>query len=164
MLQWAETGESMLDTPLMTQPYSLVGGDVVGQWVADRACDGKYYAPLSQAIGLMRGERIVAGAIFNNWNQCSIQLHMAIERLNRQFLGVLAWYAFVQLGAQKVIAPVADDNHKSQRALRHAGFELESVITNAQPTGDILYFTMTPEQCSFLTEPYFSRLESYNGR
>jgi len=153
----------MLDTPLMTQPYVLVGGDGVGQWVADRACDGKYYAPLSQAIGLMRGERIVAGAVFNHWNQHSIQLHMAIERMNREFLAALAWYAFIQLGVRKVIAPVAQDNNKSKRVLHHAGFELEAVLTDAQPTGDLLLFTMTPEQCPFLTEPYLARWETRYG-
>ena len=166
MLHSAQIGVAMLEIPrpLMSQSYEIVGGDEVGQWVADRACDGKYSAPLSEAIGLMRGERIIAGAIFNNWNQSSVQLHMAIERLNRDFLALLAWYAFEQLNVTKVIAPVSSQNIKSQRAVCHAGFNLEAVITDAHPDGDLMFFTMTAMQCPFLTNHYSSRLESYYGR
>lgn len=144
--------------------YDLFCGHDVGQWVANLACEGRYDPKTSVSIGLLRGDRIVAGAIFNNWNEQSVQLHMAVERMNRTFLAMLAWYAFCQLNAQKVIAPVSSANIKSRGVLFHAGFTLEATLVNAHPLGDLLLYTMTPEQCRFLADPFLSRLESYYGR
>ncbi len=154
---------SMLDpalhpTPLVIpQPYTLLSGHEVGQWVADRACEGRYDAKTSVSIGLLRGERIIAGAIFNNWNHASVQLHMAIERMNRQFLIALAHYAFIQLAANVVVAPVSSANDKSQHALEHAGFKLEACITAGHPDGDLLLYVLPFHACRFLNASYFSR-------
>lgn len=139
-------------------------GDAVGQWVADRACDGRFYAPLSLCIGLMRGERLVAGAIFDHYNHRSIHLHMAIERLTPTFLSALAHYAFDVAGVETVIAPVTAVNRRSRRAVEHAGFTLEATLKNIHPSGDVLYYTLHRDACPFSTSVYTSRLESYYGR
>lgn len=151
-------------SPVIPQPYTLVMGDAVGQWVADRACDGRYYAPLSVSIGLMRGERLIAGAIFDNYNHRSIHLHMAIERLTPTFLSALAHYAFDLAGVETVIAPVTAVNLRSRRAVEHAGFTLAATLENIHPTGDVLYYTLHRDACIFYTHSYQSRLESYYGR
>ena len=151
---------------LAKQSYTIiVSDDAVSQWVAERACDGHYDSKTSVSIGLLRGERIVAGAIFNNYNHQSIQLHMAIERMNRAFLAMLAWYAFDCAKAHKVIAPVSASNVRSSRVLEHAGVEFEAVLANAcRDTSDLHLYTMTRMYCPFLDPSYISRLESYYGR
>lgn len=154
----------MSTTPLVAQPYTLLSSHEVGQWVADRACEGRYDTKTSVSIGLLRGERIIAGAIFNNWNHASVQLHMAIERMNRTFLSALAHYAFIQLGANVVIAPVSSANWKSRHALEHAGFLLDAEILDAHPDGHLQLYTLPITRCRFLTAPYFTRLESHHGR
>ncbi len=148
----------------MRSLYSVTDGDAIGQWVADRACDGRYDPSTSVSIGLLRGERIVAGAIFNNWNRASVQLHMAIERMNRTFLAALARYAFIQLRVNVVIAPVSSINYRSQHALTAAGFRLDAEIHGAHPDGDLLLYTLTPDRCRFLSQPFTSRLEPCYGR
>jgi len=155
---------TVAESSLLTQPYTIVTGDAVGQWVADRACDGRFYAPLSSCMGLMRGERLVAGAIFDHYNHRSIHLHMAIERLTPTFLSALAHYAFDVAGVETVIAPVTAVNRRSRRAVEHAGFTLEATLKNIHPTGDVLYYTLHRDACPFSTSAYTSRLESYYGR
>ena len=57
---------------------NIVSGPVVGHWVASKH-GGNYAESTSQAIGLERDGKIVAGVIYENWNRQSIVCHIAIE-------------------------------------------------------------------------------------
>ncbi len=134
--------------------YELVHGRWVGDWVAKQM--GSLYSPLqSEAIGLTRDHELVAGIIYEDWNRKSVVCHIAIRgRITPEFLYVISSYAFDQLGVFKIIAPAHSDNHRSLTMLKKMGFIQEGTITDAQPEGDILIFTMTRGQCKYLGERY----------
>lgn len=133
----------------------IIDGIRAGQWVADRAAGGVFSPELQTAIADQRKGRILAGLIFENWNMRSIVVHLAAEgRLTRNLLWFASYYAFVQLGVYKMIAPVNDDNHRMTGMLRKMGFREECRISEAQPNGDVLIFTLTRQNCRFLEERY----------
>ena len=85
----------------------------------------------------------------------SLVCHLAIRgRASRGFYGAIFDYPFGQIHARKIIAPVNSDNLRMVRLARHMGFAEEARLRDAQPNGDIILYTMTPEQCRFLGERY----------
>lgn len=137
--------------------YELVSGRYVGEWVAAQI-EGAYGYGCSQAIGLAQNGKLVAGIIYEDWNGKSVVCHLAIHgRITREWLHVISRYAFDQLGVHKIIAPAYSDNHQSLAMLKKMGFIEEGRIRDAQPSGDILIFTMTKQQCPYLSERYHGK-------
>lgn len=131
-------------------PFEIVAGEWPGKWTAQRV-NGQYHASDSAALGLCRMGELVAGVIYENWNRRSITCHIAIEGcVTRAFLHKICDYPFSQLGAEKVIAVVAEGNAKSLRFVRHFGFIEEARIAGAHPTGALIVMTMTRQQCRFV--------------
>jgi hypothetical protein len=133
-------------------------GHEVGQWVAARNHQ-MYHEANSQSIGLEKDGKIVAGVIYENWNGQSIVCHIAIlGNLTPTFVAKIFDYAFRQLAVHKVIAPIASINSESIRLVTHMGFKEEAKIKDAHPSGDIVVFTMTKNECRFLGEKYGKKL------
>lgn len=129
--------------------WHLVSSPEVGHWVAAQT-GGDYDEKKSQAIGFVRDDKLIAGFIYEKWNGQSVFCHLAIKgKINRTFLKVSMGYAFEGIGAKKIIGTVLSSNVKSIKAAKTLGFVQEACITNAAPTGDVLFFTMTAEQCRF---------------
>lgn len=138
----------------------LAFGPEVGHWTASRI-DGQYFEANSQAIGLKKDGRIVAGVIYEHWNGKSVVCHMAVEgRLNRNFLWIIFDYAYNVCCVEKIILPVASSNLKSIKLVLNMGFEEEARLTNAHPTGDLVFFTMKRTDCRFLGVRY-GKVESF---
>lgn len=134
--------------------WSIAHGAEVGHWVAPRVA-GQYHAEMSEAIGLVREGKIVAGVIYENWNGASIVTHIAIEgRLSPGYLFAIYHYPFVQCGVRKIIAPVSAGNTKSVAMCLNMGFIIEARIADATPDGDLLMLTMTADKCRFLGDRY----------
>lgn len=127
----------------------IVFGSPVGHWVASQMY-GMYAEGQSQAIGLERNGKLVAGVIYEDWNHRSIVCHIAAIRLTREFLQEACGYAFNVCGVNKIIAPVDSDNEKARRFVQKMGFVLEATIRDATARGDFLLFTMTRQQCRYL--------------
>jgi hypothetical protein len=126
----------------------------VGHWVADRLETG-FFVGRSAALGLVRGDQIVAGVIYENWNYSSITAHMVVEgRLNRSFLSAIFDYAYNTCGVQKVICPVYSDNDRSRKLVEKMGFAEEARLSDCQPNGDIVVYTLKRVDCRFLEDRY----------
>ncbi len=137
----------------------IVFGDSVGHWVSDRV-NGQFFAAASQAIGLERDDKIVAGVIYENWNKVSIWCHIAIEgRLTKQYLWTIFNYPFIQIGAKKIIVPVSSENEKSLSLVGNMGFVEEARIRDARPDGDMVFLVMDKAKCRFL-EPRYEQRQS----
>jgi RimJ/RimL family protein N-acetyltransferase len=133
-------------------------GHEVGHWVAARNFQ-KYFEANSQAIGWEKDGKIVAGVIYEDWNGQSIVCHIAIMgNITPTFLAKIFDYPFRQLDAHKIIAPVASINSESIGLVINMGFKEEAKIKEAHPSGDIVIFTMTKQECRFLGEKYGKRL------
>lgn len=132
----------------------LVTGPVAGAWVAAQI-NGSYSAGHSEAIGLMHGDRMVAGVLYEQWNGRSIVAHIAVSgRITRAFLAAIFDYPFRVAAVHKIICPIPADNVRSVALATNMGFHEEARLTDAAPTGDVLLYTLTKSNCRFLGDRY----------
>lgn len=124
----------------------------IGQWVCARV-GGRFDPSMATAIGLEKDGVLVAGVMFDNFNGRSISMHVAGEGghwMTREYARACFGYAFNQLKVNKVIGLVDSSNQAARRYDEHLGFQLEATITGAGKVGDMLIFSMTPEQCRWI--------------
>lgn len=134
--------------------WNIISGQIVGDWVAKRIRGG-YFAERSQAIGLEKNTDLVAGVIYENWNQRSIVCHIAIEeRITPTFLGTIFHYPYNVCQVEKIIVPVGADNEGSKRLVEKMGFAEEARIKDACVEGDLIFYTLLRDKCKFLGERY----------
>jgi RimJ/RimL family protein N-acetyltransferase len=134
--------------------HLIVSNESVGHWVAEKLGSG-YFAACSNAIGLMKDNKLIAGVIYENWNRRSIMCHIAIEgRLTRLYVGAIFNYAFNVCNVEKIIVPVESHNLKSIKLIENMGFTEEGRIKDSQPNGDIILYTMAKGDCRFLGDRY----------
>jgi RimJ/RimL family protein N-acetyltransferase len=130
--------------------WHIAQGPSIGHWVAERI-KGAYFEAKSSAIGLLKDEEIVAGVIYENWNGRTITCHIAIEtRLTKSYLKAIFDYPFNICQVEKIIVPVAQNNHKSLKLVKNMGFNEEARIKDATPEGDMIFLTLEREKCRFL--------------
>lgn len=143
---------------------TITNGAHVVAWVAKRLRG--QFAPTAVGIGL--GDPLVAGVIYENWNHRSVTCHIAIEgRMTPAYLAAIFHYPFKYLGVDKIICPVSEGNDESRALVENMGFTEEARISAAHPEGDMVIYTMTPDQCRFIGERYERRLmirETSNGQ
>lgn len=148
------------------KPVNIVCGpiwnDVLGYWIANRT-GGQYIPGRSQQIGSLNSEgKVRAVSQFSDCNGRSMLLHCAGEGpnwLTREFIFFTFHYAFVQIEVEKLISPVESGNIASRRFVRRMGFSLEATLKDCAPSGDLLLYTMSRNQCRWLTS-----LRDYNGK
>lgn len=128
----------------------------VGRWVCART-GGQYVGGESQAIGVLdSNDSLVAGVLYDHFNGRSIAMHVAGEGgswITRELLRAAFAYPFRQLGVNKVLGFVDSTNKEAQRLDEHLGFQLEAVLKDAGPQGDLLLYSMRAEQCRYLETP-----------
>ena len=128
----------------------IAKGPAIGHWVAKRV-DGGYFEERSQAIGLCKDDEIIAGVIYENWNQASIVCHIAIEgRMTKGYLKAIFAYPFEFCKVKKIIVPVSSTHAKSLKLVTKMGFVEEARVKDAAPDGDIIFLTLAREKCRFL--------------
>lgn len=132
--------------------------DVIGPWVSERAGLPPYKHGSASAIGRLKGGKIVAGVLYEDFNGANVVCHIAGEGknwLNRRFLSIIFDYPFNQLGVKRITGYVLATNKAAQRLDEHLGFEREFVMKDAHPEGDVIGYVMTREKCRWLKElPY----------
>lgn len=134
--------------------WNIISDELVGHWVAERLGSG-YFASRSNAIGLVKDDKLIAGVMYENWNGRSIICHIAVEgRLTRRYLGAIFDYAYNVCNVEKIIVPVESHNLKSAKLIENMGFTEEGRIKDCQPEGDTILYTMTKGNCRFLGDRY----------
>lgn len=130
---------------------------IVGPWIAQQT--RMIWKPEGvESIGWESNGELVAGVWYEDWNPQSITTHIAIAGpITKTFLSVIFDYPFVQLGVQKIIAPVLEDNLESIKLVTKMGFTEEARLHNVHPTGDMLFFVMNKVDCKYLGERYGKR-------
>ena len=133
----------------------IVVSHAVGEWVCQQM--GATYNPdACVAIGRVDGDRVIGGVVYDDYNGSSICMHCAGEGgwLTKELLRAVFGYPFTQLKVKKVIGFVDSTNKAAMRLNEHLGFTLEAKVQDGTATGDLLIYTMTPEQCRFLGGRY----------
>lgn len=128
----------------------IVGDDErIGKWVAERT-DGQYREG-GKCIGLEQDGKLIAGVLYDSYNGASICMHVAIEgRLNKELLWFAFYYPFEQLKVNVIIGIVPEGNMKARKFDEHLGFRLKVRIPDADPSGDLLIYTMHKHECRWL--------------
>lgn len=125
--------------------------DRVGSWVLERT--GGQWKGESVTIGLEEDGKLVAGALYEDFNGANINIALAGEGrnwLNREFLWFTCYYPFEQLKVRRVTALVASSNETSINFCQHIGFVREATLEQAHPSGDLIVFRMFREDCKWL--------------
>ena len=138
--------------------WHITSGPDVGEWVCMHT-GGGYHAERSNAIGLRKGEELVCGVVYENWNGRSIMCHIAfMDRLTPAYLAAVFDYPFNVCGVDKIIAPIGSKNVKALKVVSKMGFTEEARIKNADTDGDIVFLTMTRDACRFLGHRYGQKI------
>ena len=140
--------------------WHITTGPEVGQWVCEHT-GGGYHAERSTAIGLKKGEKMVCGVIYENWNGRSIVCHIAfMDRMTPTYLAAVYDYPFNVCGVDKIIAQIVSSNTKAIKLVQKMGFTEEARIKNADTSGDIVFLTLTRDACRFLGDRYGQKISS----
>jgi hypothetical protein len=133
----------------------LVGHEeVFGPWLMDRI-SGQWIPGRGSVIGLWEdGIGPIAACLYESCNGASILGHLAgVGRkwMNREFLWYCFHYPFEELKVNKILGLVESDNLEARKLDEHLGFRLEATLENAAPNGDLLIYSMTKDQCKWLS-------------
>ena len=126
----------------------------IGDWMAQEL--NMIFTPeKSSCIGLIKDGKLVAGVWYEDYTKASIMTHIVIKSaINREFLYTIFHYPFVQLGVEKLIGPVKSTNHEAIKFDIKLGFKEEARLLGVFPDADLLFFTMSKDDCRFLGEKY----------
>ena len=127
---------------------------IVGPWIAKQT--QMIWKPEgAQTIGLAKDGELVAGVWYDDYNSQAVTTHIAITgSITKQYLRVIFDYPFMQLGVQKIIAPVLEDNSQSMKLVEKMGFHQETRLKNVHPVGDMLFYVMDKTDCKYLGARY----------
>jgi len=120
----------------------------VGQWVAEQveqtASWGDFYA-----MGAEQDGELIAGVVFNNFNEANATVHIAVKKSGRYLIELLrhcALYAFSTCGLKRLTGLVESGNKKALKLDYHMGFEHEFTMKHAGTDGqDIEVLVLWPE-------------------
>lgn len=88
----------------------------------------KDFEPYAQALGVVRDNRLVGGAVFHNYRGHDIDVSFALDdrrALTRKVLRRLFWHPFVRLDCIRMTAVTGTKNRGAKKLLLGLGFEHE---------------------------------------
>jgi RimJ/RimL family protein N-acetyltransferase len=107
--------------------------EYIRAWVRSRigVMAGADFGP-STALGVMDGSRLIAGAVFHDWQPTfkTIQISCAADTprwAKRGIMGELLSYPFDQIGVNRVTCITAMDDKRTRRFLDGLGMTLEGI-------------------------------------
>lgn len=135
---------------IIAQPKELIGAYVnIMQGVRPDASWGNF-----TALGLVRGDDLVAGIIYNAYEGANVNMHIGAEKGSRwltpEFLFAAFEYPFNQLGKRRATAHMAASNKAAIKFAENLGFELEGKMRNYYADDDAVIYGMLRENCRFL--------------
>lgn len=116
----------------------LIVGKGVVEWVAHRLDAGRFPEETT-GLGWWDYQRILMGAVYNNYNGANVHMHVAClpgMRLSKTFIYHMLDYPFRQLKVRRITGTIAGSNTASQRFAEQLGARLEGVMADALPNGD----------------------------
>lgn len=128
--------------------------DEVAAWVAKQIPDFQAL-PGARSLGVVKGEKIVAGVVFERCNGAHVEASIAAKPgsawADRATLDALFSYPFRQLGVQAITVLVSMANLESLNLATKLGFERIAIVPFAARHGaPMVILQMTVEQCRWL--------------
>ena len=138
----------------------LVIGKPVVKWVAQKTNDFGCFGT-EIGIGWERNGSLVAGVAYANWNGVNVECHIASDEsrrwATRQYLWTIFDYPFNQLKVNRITVCIGEGNRQSQRFVVHLGFELETTLEAAHPSGNLLIYRMWKKDCRWISREYLKQ-------
>lgn len=135
----------------------ITGKHIVGPWMA-RHLKMVWTYENSETIGFVNRGEIVAGVWYEDTNSKSVMAHIVVKGwISRKFLWMIFDYPFNQLRVEKIICPVPENNERSISLAKKMGFVEECRLKKITSHGDLIFFTLTRNNCRFLGDRYGKR-------
>lgn len=140
-----------------TNEFGNFGTDIGIGWAKPPLCfEPHTYAGFDSAYG-----NLVAGVAYANWNGVNIEAHIASDGskrwLTREYLWTIFDYPFRQLKVKRITLCIGEGNKDSRRFAEHLGFERETTLVAAHPTGDLLIYRMTKDMCRWTRAEFYKQ-------
>lgn len=150
------TGEHEGRRPVIRDGVLYGADEAVTKWVAQRI-DGFVTFPNSHALGIIQGEDIVAGVVFEHFNGFHCEGSMAAlpgsHWANRRTLRAIFEYPFVTMGCKAISALVPSTNLVSLNLVTGMGFQPEAFIKYAAHDGSsLVVLKMFRENCRWIKD------------
>jgi|SRR5215472_13936322 len=100
--------------------------DLLAQWIGFQL--GRQFHPPYQCIGVVRGEDLVAAALFNNYDHPNIEITFVTTSprwASRQAVARILGYPFIELGCRRITAVTGKKNRRTRDFLGRLGFAEE---------------------------------------
>ena len=115
--------------------------------------DKKDFLPCA-AIGVRRGNNLIAGFVYNNYVGISINVTVASVdprwTLRRDIIRALFIYPFVQLGVTRLTCSVSVHNKKAIKLAEGLGFHREGLLRRGYDgINDAYLYAMLREECDW---------------
>jgi RimJ/RimL family protein N-acetyltransferase len=128
--------------------------DRIGAWVARQVGQGADWGSF-YALGVVSGDDVIAGVVFNNFNGANATCHIAIARYTRlvpAMVQAACKYAFNFAGLKRLTGMVPSNEPQVLAFDKHLGFEEEFVMKDGAPGADMHVLVMWPDTCRWLKE------------
>lgn len=123
-------------------------GDWVAQQVGQTGDWGSFYA-----MGVVRGDEVIAGVVINNMNGANATCHVAIAYPTKMIIPLfehVCQYAFLQCGLKRLTGMVPSNEPKILAFDKHLGFVEEFVMKDGAPGADMHILVLWPDNCRWL--------------
>lgn len=124
----------------------------IGAWVAQKVGQGADWGSF-YALGIVSGDEVIAGVVFNNFNGANATCHIAIARHTRlvpEMITAACRYAFEYCGLKRLTGMVPSNEPKVLAFDKHLGFEEEFLMKDGAPGADMHVLVMRPDTCRWL--------------
>ena len=119
---------------------------IIGHWVAvqveQESSWGDYYA-----MGIMRGDEVLAGVVVNNMNDSNATAHIAVAKKTKllpQLFSHFCKYVFIQCGLKRVTGMVPTSEPQTIEFDKHLGFVEEFVMKDGANDSDMQVLVLWP--------------------
>lgn len=137
----------------------LFGADeYVARWVADQIPHVTRPFVDCAAIGVLIGDKIVAGVVYHEYRGNDIQMSVASAPdvagrwLNPGAMRAFFRYPFDQLGCDRVSSFIPSRNVRTRRFIEKIGFDQEGVIRRGFRNDDCIAYGMLRSECKWIED------------
>jgi RimJ/RimL family protein N-acetyltransferase len=124
----------------------------IGAWVAKMVGQGAEWGSF-YALGVVRGDEIIAGVVINNFNGANATCHIAIAQQTKMIIPLfeaVCDYAFNHCKLKRLTGMVPTNEPSIIAFDKHLGFEEEFVMKDGAPNADMQILVMWPDKCRWL--------------
>ena len=139
---------------IITEPKGLISSYIARKCRAETTVQDLY-----AAVGLVRDDELMAGAIFYGYVWPSIFMNVAADHMTPGFIAAVTQYVFVQARCKSVLGFIKKGNRASRAFAEQWGAKLRGKLEEGAPDDDIMiYQLMARDAQKWLAPRYMAKL------